>query len=202
LIKVGAALVQAATAGRKAQPCCEVLGRNLGIRAARGQVIISSNIDIIPPTRQALEAFLDHVWDQRALYCTRRRNIDLASVRRKVRSIETIQADLDGKHSSQAGYWPDGISVVEGCGDFQLAHHDLWWELRGFNEQMVGRYFADSELQWRAQHKGHAILEHEFPIYHLDHDRSPAVTNDRNFHALDPNDENWGLLFERFPSLV
>ena len=38
-----------------AQKCCEVLARNIGIRRATGDWILSSNIDIIHPSREDLE---------------------------------------------------------------------------------------------------------------------------------------------------
>lgn len=38
-----------------AQVCCETLGRNIGIRRATGDYIVSTNIDVIAPRRDQLE---------------------------------------------------------------------------------------------------------------------------------------------------
>jgi hypothetical protein len=40
------------------QKCCEVLARNVGIRRATGDIIVSTNIDIIPPKREYLDDLL------------------------------------------------------------------------------------------------------------------------------------------------
>ena len=38
-----------------AQKCCEVLGRNIGIRRAEGDWILSTNIDVIHPKREDID---------------------------------------------------------------------------------------------------------------------------------------------------
>ena len=38
-----------------AQVCCETLARNIGIRRATGDYIVSTNIDVIAPRRDQLE---------------------------------------------------------------------------------------------------------------------------------------------------
>ena len=38
--------------------CCEVLGRNIGIKRATGDYIVSTNIDIIAPKRDELEKII------------------------------------------------------------------------------------------------------------------------------------------------
>ncbi len=41
-----------------AQKCCETLGRNIGIRRAEGDYIISTNIDVIHPKREEVEEII------------------------------------------------------------------------------------------------------------------------------------------------
>jgi hypothetical protein len=43
----------------QAQKCCEVLARNIGIRRATGDYIISTNIDIIHPKREDVEKVIN-----------------------------------------------------------------------------------------------------------------------------------------------
>ena len=58
-----------------AQVCCEVLARNIGIRRATGDWILSSNIDIIHPSREDAEEVISKM-DPDTFYTISRRNID------------------------------------------------------------------------------------------------------------------------------
>ena len=58
----------------KAQKMCEVLSRNIGIRRATGDVIVSTNLDIIPPPRELLDFYLKEIQDD-DMYTFTRMNI-------------------------------------------------------------------------------------------------------------------------------
>ena len=66
--------------------------------------------------------------------------------------------------------WDSGDiwSLVVGCGDFQFAHKDVWYGIKGFEESFGGRCFADSNLM----KKGALMFRTEkalVPIFHLNH---------------------------------
>ena len=44
-----------------AQVCCEVLGRNIGLRRATGDWLVSTNIDVIAPKRDELEKTINNL---------------------------------------------------------------------------------------------------------------------------------------------
>ncbi len=62
-----------------AQVCCEVLGRNIGIRRATGDYIISTNIDIIAPRRDTLEAAINSL-EPNSFYVFSRCDVDLPEI--------------------------------------------------------------------------------------------------------------------------
>ena len=39
------------------------------------------------------------------------------------------------------------ISLVDCCGDFQIAHKDLWNDIRGFEERLVYCLYTDTNVQ-------------------------------------------------------
>ena len=58
-----------------AQKCCEVLGRNIGLRRATGDYMVSTNIDIIHPKRDQLEETIAQL-DLKTFYTISRRHTD------------------------------------------------------------------------------------------------------------------------------
>ncbi len=58
-----------------AQKCCEVLGRNIGLRRATGDYLVSTNIDIIHPKRDQLEETIAQM-DPKTFYTISRRHTD------------------------------------------------------------------------------------------------------------------------------
>ena len=93
----------------------------------------------------------------------------------------------------------DTASLVSNCGDFQLAHRDVWYGIRGFEERLYKRAFADSNVQRKAQVFGFgAKVNWETPIWHLGHEGgygNSGGINDKNlaiFMNDTTNPETWG----------
>ena len=59
-----------------AQVCNEVLGRNIGIRRATGDYIVSTNIDVIAPRRDQLEQTIQNELNDDTFYTISRRYVD------------------------------------------------------------------------------------------------------------------------------
>lgn len=207
------------------QKCCEVLARNVGIRRATGDVIVSTNIDIIPPSRGYLDALVNTVGPKEfwtiAKHDVELKNIDeiykqagsysglqnvlpmytgvnpissrviFPSVVMTKEMIETIP--LHGHHVAS--------SLICACGDFQIAHKSLWYEIKGFEENMKKRLYADTIVQYKAILAGATLRAHNFPpVYHIDHERSnpPNILNDQN-PEIGNNPETWGFSGVDFP---
>ena len=59
-----------------AQVCCETLARNIGIRRATGDYIVSTNIDVIAPRRDQLEQTIKNELNDNTFYTISRRYTD------------------------------------------------------------------------------------------------------------------------------
>lgn len=142
-------------------PMVEVLGRNIGIRRATGDWIVSSNIDIMP---SGLPAELD----AEILYTCRRYNVPVDFFLNAPQTL--FEHCLINKESFvHMPYRDDGYSVVQCCGDYQAAHRDLWYKMRGFEEAMVLRDCADSNLMKKGVIYGNGTDVIDRDIFHLDH---------------------------------
>jgi hypothetical protein len=193
-------------------PIIETIGRNVGIRRAVDDGIdwiCSTNIDVL------MDKIDLDILDQDTLYTANRRDIPEEmhlqsnfSSKDAFDNYSKFEAKPLTVVNGQAVWDPGDIwSLVVCCGDFQLAHKDLWSAIRGFEEEAFGRAYADSNLMKRPILIGKktAILDHK--IFHLNHkqpgtpldpDEVKTPLNDMykyvaNFNKSS-NTKNWGLL--------
>lgn len=189
----------------------ETIARNVGIRRASNDVILSTNIDTI----YSLSLHNFSLLEKDTLYTAARRdipeNIHLPFWNNYytfkmycMTNIHNFPAKPDCVVNSQA-VWDAGdiYSLVVCCGDFQLAHKDLWYKIRGFEESATGRCYADSNLMKKGYLNG-KIDKLDIPLFHLNHgngaDRLPneilPINNQQelvvNFNQT-TNKEDWGL---------
>jgi hypothetical protein len=54
----------------------------------------------------------------------------------------------------------DKWSIINCCGDFQLAHRDLWNKIKGFEEKMTYACFQDTNVQKKATLEGGNLIAH------------------------------------------
>jgi hypothetical protein len=152
----------------------EVLGRNIGIRRADSEFILSSNIDIIAARPE------EAVLRDGVLYTAARRNVSQEVYFNKTDFIElgntllkeylSIPTAPDSVSPDGRAIWDPGddFSLVVCCGDFQLAHRNVWYAIKGFEESMLYRGYADSNLM----KKGKICYKNEkinVPLFHLNH---------------------------------
>lgn len=190
-------------------PIVETIGRNIGIRKAIDigmQWVCSTNIDIM------MEHFNEQLLGEDTLYTARKRHIPQDVYESTKFNFSNILETKDNlrrqgyaSRDGQALWDPGDIwSIAICCGDFQLAHKDLWMQIRGFEEEMVGRGFADSNLMKRPILIGKKADELDIGVFHLDHGRESTKQadehlpeNDRilyvNNFAKSSNTENWGM---------
>ena len=143
-----------------AQVCCETLGRNIAIRRATGDYIVSTNIDVIAPRRDQLEKTINNDLNKNTFYTISRRHIEWKDIEefhggeRKYGDWEELRNHLI-ENSEERKYEEkvvdgDDYSIVNCCGDFQLAHRDIWDEIRGFEEELIYVLYSDTNVQKKA----------------------------------------------------
>lgn len=184
----------------EAQDCCEVMGRNIGIRRAHGEYIVSTNIDIIPMTLD-----VSRVTEYQFLVAARRDVPDWYDIYQEKGQDGLIHL-LATEGQVQYPRKPDATdsqSIVVCCGDFQLAHRSVWEEIRGFEETMVRRAFADTNVIIKARGAGFNIGKLDYDCFHLDHYDSSYIEmhvrkplNDKekyvNGFTRTTNHQDWG----------
>ena len=163
-----------------AQVCCETLGRNIGIRRATGDYIVSTNIDVIAPRRDQLEKTINNDLNTNTFYTISRRHIEWKDIEgfhggeRKYNDWEELRNHLI-ENSEERKYEEkvvdgDDYSIVNCCGDFQLAHRDIWDEIRGFEEELIYVLYSDTNVQKKAVKHGFELKAIYSPaLFHIYH---------------------------------
>ena len=163
-----------------AQVCCETLGRNIGIRRATGDYIVSTNIDVIAPRRDQLEKTINNDLNKNTFYTISRRHIEWKDIEgfhggeRKYGDWEELRNHLI-ENSEERKYEEkvvdgDDYSIVNCCGDFQLAHRDIWSEIRGFEEELIYVLYSDTNVQKKAVKHGFELKAIYSPaLFHIYH---------------------------------
>jgi predicted O-methyltransferase YrrM len=201
-----------------AMDICEVLARNIGIRRATGDWIVSTNIDIVVERREAWDAL---PWNDRTFYTVSRHDVEAQTIEDCADPAkpglagllylrEALRVTGGWQHGHSAVCPGDVWSLIDCCGDFQIAHRDVWHNpaVRGFEESMTGRMFTDSNVQKKAHTAGYglqAILDHPL-VWHINHpSRHGARTNDPGQDLMrftrTANGDDWGRPARVFPKM-
>ena len=162
-----------------AQVCCEVLARNIGIRRAIGDWVVSTNIDIIHPNRQAVEDIIQTNGDQYMLTLSRRettwdqiKNFHGGDI--KFADWESLRDYLTKVSEKREHYEKtvvgDDYSIINCCGDFQFAPRHIWESIRGFEEELIYTLYTDTNTQKKAAMHGFGLKAiFEPAIFHINH---------------------------------
>lgn len=160
----------------EAQGVCEVQARNVGLRRLSTEYLISSNIDVICPKREILDS---RISIPTSFVTTAKRSISLY-VLRDVGSPNNIQEVMHNLIELEKDYGQqpyvqvrpdDHYSLVSSPGDFQIAHRDIWYKIRGFEERFYKRGFTDTNIQRKAKINGFDILvDRQIPVWHIGHE--------------------------------
>lgn len=200
-----------------AEECCQVLARNIGIRHATGEYIISSNIDIVVPRREEFDKI--KIYDN-GFYILNRIDIDrnvIFSVYNNEKykiEIKDMYDPIDRLHQNITTHDNNTYECfikyarIINCGDFQLGHRNIWYNIRGFEESMIRSFFSDGNIQLKVLLKGYKLITLNKPlIYHINHGArishvmaSKGVVNNFDKYLSKfketENDENWGCYIE------
>jgi hypothetical protein len=165
----------------EAQKCCEVLGRNIGLRRATGDWIVSTNIDIIAPIRQDLENTIASL-DENTFYTISRRNTELPIIQQFNKNNKFIEyknwkevreyliTNSEERHYSEKTIDGDDYSLVNCCGDFQFANRKIWHDIRGMEEELIYALYADTNVQKKAVMHGYKLKAIYNPaFFHINH---------------------------------
>ncbi len=159
-----------------AQAVCEVMARNIGLRRLSTEYLVSTNIDVICPPRHVLEPKLPM---PTTFITTAKRNISLYDLRdiglpTNILDVMTKLQALEDDYGQQPAIQireDDFFSVVSSPGDFQIAHRDLWYRIRGFEERLYKKGYTDTNIQKKASMFGFEIaVNREIPIWHIGHE--------------------------------
>lgn len=191
-------------------PYAFILAQNLLIRRCTADWIVSTVMDIIAPKKEYMDDFVSKA-DKNTFYALSRRDVDYGQLESMgFENWREFRDKLDIESSPR--YYPakvtpnDNYSLFNCCGDFQLAHRDLWYKVKGFEEQMLYACFNDTNVQKKAVLNGYNLeAYYDLPFYHLSHrgmdndGSSPSKQryNDPwkwvEFFEESENDENWGF---------
>lgn len=157
-----------------AQKCNEGLSRNIGIRRSECEWIVSTNIDIIPPKREDLVKLIKSL-DKDTFYTISRREAPKEIVYKhgKENHIELrneLYETIPARHFPAKVTENDHYSIINCCGDFQLAHKDVWHKVRGFEERMYHACFVDTNVQKKAVLNNFKLEAlYNPPLFHMEH---------------------------------
>lgn len=142
----------------------DALARIVGIYSAASDVIASTNIDDVPPPRFVLNTLLDAMPTWRDAYTLVRHEVSYEEALKwrvgrphhaNVSSVRPhcTSASLESIHDMHRALGPlaewglfADVSVIYNCGDFQMAHRELW-QRATFSRSMEKRYYTDTLLQ-------------------------------------------------------
>lgn len=194
-------------------PIVEYFAKNIGIRKAINENydwICSTNIDIM------IDNFDINVLDRNTLYTARRRNVpqNLHLQTQNYKDLWNFIKNNKNQYELAPIASKDGISCWDPgdkwsltvcCGDFQLAHKELWAEIKGFEEEMIGRCYGDSNLMKRPILIGKKTAILNVDLFHLNHGNNSyrdsneflPMNNQQQYVAnwiKSTNNDNWGQL--------
>ena len=158
----------------KAQQCNETLSRNIGIRRSDCDWVVSTNIDIIPPKREDLIKLIETL-DPNTFYTVSRREAPKEVVykyghERWKELQEELYNTIPERHFPAKVTPSDNYSLINCCGDFQLAPKHVWDKMKGFEESMLYACFADTNVQKKATLNGFNLeVLYNPPLFHMEH---------------------------------
>lgn len=180
----------------------EFLAKNVGIRRARGQAILSTNADIYLSSG-VVKTLTTGALEPRTVYRATRTDVKLGA------DESHVHWDLledPRNHTTYKTIQPPLYSG--GSGDFILLDRDGLHSLRGFNEvYRLVRIGVDVNFLVKAYSSGFRIADIGAPVYHTSHVGSYRLSKSVADEGIDPtwgirwparsvvyeNPESWGL---------
>jgi hypothetical protein len=157
-----------------AQVCTQVISTNLMLRRCDADWIVATTIDILAPKREKLLEFLSNA-DPKTFYTVSRRDFEINDLEQfGFDKWKEYRDHLDTV--SQPRYFPakvtpnDNYSIINCCGDFQMAHKSVWEGIKGYEEEMIYACFQDTNIQKKSVVYGYGLQAiYDLPLYHMSH---------------------------------
>jgi hypothetical protein len=151
-----------------------VISQNIMLRRCTADWIVCSTMDIVAPKKQYLDNFISKA-DKNIFYTVSRRDVEYGDLENMgFDNWRQFRDKLDTE--SQPRYFPakvtpnDNYSLINCCGDFQLAHKNVWDKIKGYEEEMIYACFNDTNVQKKAVLNGYGLEAiYDLPLYHLSH---------------------------------
>ena len=156
---------------QSAQKCNEAISRNIAIRRTDADWIVSTNLDVIPPTKQELKKLIKKL-DKNTFYTISRREApkDIIYNSKTENRLRENLANIPARHFPAKVTPNDNYSLINCCGDFQIAHRDVWNKVKGFEEEMIYACFVDTNIQKKAVLNDYNLeVLYEPALYHMEH---------------------------------
>lgn len=187
-----------------------ILPPNIVFRRTDADWIVNTTIDIIAPKKEVFNKFLQTA-NKDTFYTLSRRDIEYQDVinfgvdkwgeYRDILDTTTKERRLHARVTPN-----DNYSLINCCGDFQLASNHVWNTIKGYEEQMYYACFLDTNVQKKAVLNGFGLEAiYDIPLYHMSHtgmgnDGSSPSKQKYNdpwkwveYYQTTKNPENWGL---------
>lgn len=194
----------------EAQVCLQVLATNIMLRRCDADWIVATTIDIIAPKKEILNNFLLKA-NPNTFYTFSRRDIEISQLEDfgfdKWEEYREILDKTTEERRLYAQVTPnDKYSIINCCGDFQLASKHVWNTIKGYEENMYYACFQDTNIQKKAVLNGFGLEAiYDIPLYHMSHlgmgnDGSSPSKQKYNdpwkwveYFLASENTDNWGL---------
>jgi len=153
-----------------AQKCNEAISRNIAIKRSNADWIVSTNLDIIPPTRRELKNLIKTL-NKNTFYTVSRREAPKDIVyNAKSKELREALSTIPARHFPAKVTPNDNYSLINCCGDFQIAHKDVWDKIKGFEEEMIYACYVDTNVQKKAILNDFDLeVLYEPALYHMEH---------------------------------
>jgi len=176
---------------QNAQKCNEAISRNIAIRRTDADWIISTNLDIIPPTRKELKALIKNL-DKNTFYTISRREApkDIIYNSKNEKELRESLRTIPARHFPARVTPNDNYSLINCCGDFQIAHRDVWNNIKVYEPALYhmehGAYFTKADGTRVHDSENEGAYKGESQAY------NDAFTWVENFQST-KNISDWGL---------
>jgi len=158
----------------QSQECSTPLAINIGLRRTDAEWVTISTTDIIPPFKSELANFIKSC-DKHTFYTLSRREVQYKDIIDNIKDLTKFREHLG--RTTEPRNFPtkvtpnDEWSIFNCCGDFQLAHRNVWHKIKGYEEGMLAACFSDTNVQKKSTLYGFNLIPiYDIPLYHMSHE--------------------------------
>jgi len=184
----------------------QMIGKNVGIRRARGEFVVATNIDVLF-SDELIKSLASKSLKSEFFYRIDRYDVDKipygGAVREQLDYCENNVIRVHRKDTAGGTVSPITKATMQlknvfstsypklhinACGDFTLMQSEKWHELRGYPEYEIYSFNIDSLILQMAYEDGlkEKILKDPLRIYHMEHSSGwTPESSDKMFQRLE-----------------